>query len=225
MGPRAPTWPLAPARAARAAVTRAYASGMDAAPFARLRWRLRGAWLWPSFVVLTLADGAIVQALPYEGDSASFVFGWLVGMVVSLLAILLLAPPLGLLVRRLRPDMPRVVARNYAGALMVLAVSCALLAAGLAHRPAIAHDRRATAEAAARAEAYIGAHAPQAFMADLSRPAIYALQAARVYYVCVRSSAGAARQYCVVVNLGEPFGRGVRHAGSEPISLLSQGTG
>ncbi|MDE3131931.1 MAG: hypothetical protein KGL16_12335 [Acidobacteriota bacterium] len=198
---------------------------MDARPLVRLRWRLRGAWLWPSFVVLTLADGAIVAALPYTGDSASFVYGWLLGVILSLLAIVVLAPPLGAAVRRLRPDMPRVVARDYAGALIVAAVSCALLAAGLVHRQAVAHDHNAAYEAAARAESYIGAHAPRAFMGDISRPAIYPLQSPQLYYVCVAATSGAARHYCVVVDLSKPFGRSVRHAGAESIGLLSQGTG
>ncbi len=33
----------------------------------RLRWRRAGAWLWPSFIVLTLADAAIGHALPPAG--------------------------------------------------------------------------------------------------------------------------------------------------------------
>jgi hypothetical protein len=34
----------------------------------RLRWRLRGAWQWPAFVVLTVADAVIVARLPRESD-------------------------------------------------------------------------------------------------------------------------------------------------------------
>jgi hypothetical protein len=34
----------------------------------RLRWRLRGAWQWPVFVALTLADGIVLVVLPpYDG--------------------------------------------------------------------------------------------------------------------------------------------------------------
>ena len=43
----------------------------------RLRWRLRGAWLWPSFLVLSLADATIIHAMPPAGDSATWVGGWL----------------------------------------------------------------------------------------------------------------------------------------------------
>src|ERR1700729_4170180 len=101
---------------------------MDAAPLIRMRWRLRGAWLWPSYVVLTFADAAVIHDLPLSGDRASWVSGLLLGAVLNLLAIVLLANLLGRAVRRLRPDMPKVVARNYAGALITLAVTLALVA-------------------------------------------------------------------------------------------------
>ena len=34
----------------------------------RMRWRMRGAWLWPAFVVLTLAEGVLLEVLPISGD-------------------------------------------------------------------------------------------------------------------------------------------------------------
>ena len=37
----------------------------------RLRWRLRGAWQWPAFVVLTVARRAsLVARLPFQGEGA-----------------------------------------------------------------------------------------------------------------------------------------------------------
>jgi hypothetical protein len=198
---------------------------MDAArPLARLRWRLRGAWLWPAFVVLTLADAAIVHALPLTGDSASLVGSWLLGVVVSLLAIVALAPPLGFAVRRLRPDMPSLVARNYAGALLTLAVTIVLLAAGLAHRHVIKADLAALQDASARAEAYIGAHAPAEFQHDLRRLDTYEVQPPEVYRSCAANPTGT-RFYCVVVKRYLPFGKSVHDDGSEPNAVLSEGTG
>ena len=140
---------------------------MDAAPLTRMRWRLRGAWLWPSFVVLTLADATVIHSLPLSGDSESWISGLLLGAVLSLIAIVLLGNLLGRMVRRMRPDMPRVVARNYAGALITLAVTLALLAGGLVHQHVVASDTFALEDATAQAEAYIGAHAPPAFQHDL----------------------------------------------------------
>ena len=34
----------------------------------RLRWRLRGAWQWPAFIVLTLVDALLVARLPFQGE-------------------------------------------------------------------------------------------------------------------------------------------------------------
>lgn len=197
---------------------------MDSAPLVRLHWRLRGAWLWPSFVVLTLLDAAIITELPPLGDGASFVGGWLAGMVISLLAILALSVPLGYVIRRLANGMPRLVARNYAGALITLAVSCALLAVGLVHSQVVSADAAALADATARAQAYIGDHAPVAFQADLRSLNVYELQPPEIYRTCASAGDGA-RHYCVVVNRSKPFGTSVSYAGSEPNSLIEQGTG
>ena len=33
----------------------------------RLRWRMRGAWQWPTFLVLTVVDGVVLSELPFYG--------------------------------------------------------------------------------------------------------------------------------------------------------------
>ncbi len=197
---------------------------MEAAPLVRLRWRLKGAWLWPSFVLLTFVDAAVVHGLPFSGDSASLVPGWLFSVVGNLLAIIVLTPPVALVTRRVRPDMPRLIARNYAGALITVAVTATLLIAGLVHRQSVDSDRAALADAAARAEAYIGDHAPAEFQENLRSLDTYVVQARSVYRSCVSNGAGN-RHYCVVVNRAQPFGRSVHYAGSESNSLLLEGTG
>ena len=195
---------------------------MDATPLVRLRWRLRGAWLWPSFLVLSVADAVIIRSLPPSGSSESLVGGWLLGAILSLIGIVLLGGPLGALVRRFRRDMPRMVARNYAGALITLAVTIAFLAAGLVNQQAIASARRALQEAAARAQAYIGTHAPVAFQEHARVLYSDPVEAPVIYYFCAADATH--HYYCVIVNLREPFGRSVRYSGSEPNSVLSLGT-
>jgi hypothetical protein len=37
----------------------------------RLRWRLRGALLWPTFIVLTLVDAVMLGQLPISGDGGT----------------------------------------------------------------------------------------------------------------------------------------------------------
>ena len=73
-----------------------------------------------------------------------------------LVAVILLSGALGVVIRRWRSDMPRVVARDYAGTAVIVIVSAGLLAAGLAHRSAVNADRAALREAVARAQAWIG---------------------------------------------------------------------
>lgn len=197
---------------------------MDAAPLVRLRWRLSGAWLWPSFFVLTIADAVVVHDLPLSGDAGlSLVGAWLFAAVVNLLVIVLLGGLVGRLVRRLRPDMPRVVARNYAGALVTLMTSLALLAGGLIHHPTIVADNAALREAVARAVAYIGDRAPAVFQQNVAELVTVAFEPRVIYRSCVPNPAGD-RQYCVVVNLTKPFGRGVYYSGAESNATLGQGT-
>jgi hypothetical protein len=196
---------------------------MDAAPLVRMRWRLRGAWLWPSFVVLSVADAVIMHSLPPAGDSESLVGGWALGAVVSLLGIVLLGGALGVVVRRIRPDMPRIVARNYAGAVITLAVTLAFLTAGLINHQTITSDHAALRDAAARAEAYIGVHAPVQFQKNLHVLYSSTVQAPFIYYFCA-TDLGHSGYYCVVVNRKQPFGRSVHYSGSEPPRVLSAGT-
>jgi len=108
----------------------------------RLRWRRRGAWLWPAFVVTTLAEMALLHWLPVQGDSTRWISALLVAGCLNLIAVVVLGGPGAVLLRRRRPDMPKVVASDYAGRAALAVVAVALVAAGLAHRPVIV-DRRA----------------------------------------------------------------------------------
>src|SRR2546425_7144516 len=58
----------------------------------RLRWRLLGAWRWPLFVALTVADGFIAQALPPTGGSAQLVPSMIIASFSNLFLIGLVAP-------------------------------------------------------------------------------------------------------------------------------------
>jgi hypothetical protein len=117
----------------------------------RLRWRLRGAWQWPAFVVLTLADAVVLARLPFYDDGPGGLFpALLLAGFVNLFAVAVLAPAVGRLVRRRRRDLPRVVATDYAGAWLLAAIAALLVAGGLLHRPAVVaadDDERAVGKA------------------------------------------------------------------------------
>ena len=206
-----------------------YPAAMDLAPITRIRWRLRGAWLWPSFVVLLLADAAIASWRPALSDHGSLISGVLEGWIPSLAGVAILSPGLGWLVRQVRKDMPKVVARDYAGTAICVLVTCLLLAAGLIHHHVVVSDQNALEDASATAEAYIGDHAPQRFMPGLHSLSTYELQPPELYRVCAQAAPHASPAlgpgwYCVIVNLAKPFADSVRYDGSESNALLSQGT-
>jgi hypothetical protein len=127
----------------------------------RLRWRLRGAWQWPAFVVLTLVDGLVLALLPFYGDGpGGFMPGLLLAGFLNLFVIAVLAPAAGRLLRRRRPDLPRLVASDYAGAWLLAAICVLLVAGGVLHRPAVAaaeDDERAVARAV---HEYVLVHEP-----------------------------------------------------------------
>lgn len=197
---------------------------MDRGWLTRVRWRRRGAWLWPVFATLTVVDGLVGHLLPPSGDSMSIAAAAVAGLVANLIAVVLLARPLGALLRRVRRDLPGVVARNDAGALVVVAVSGVLLGAGIAHRSTLVADRHAMADAIVRAQAWIGDRAPVAFRRNVARVDTFAIQPGSIYRTCVPSADGR-RNYCVVVNTQLPFSRSVSFAGYEPNAVLAEGAG
>jgi hypothetical protein len=189
----------------------------------RMRWRRAGAWLWPAFVGLTIGDAAIGHALPPAGDTESLAAAGLLALVANLLAVLLLSRPIGAVLRKRRQDLPNVVARDYAGTLVVLLVTATLATAGLLHRSAIEASARAMQDAIARAQAWIGDRAPSEFRRNLQFVSLLAIQPGTIYRACVPNPAGT-KSYCVVVNRKLPFERSVTFSGYEPNSILGAGT-
>jgi hypothetical protein len=196
---------------------------MDNTSMLRLRWRLHGAWMWPTFIALTVADGLLIHSLPISGDRQSTIGGALLGAFLGLAGIVFVTPLLGLVLRRVRRDMPRVVARDYAGTTVVVAVTAALLGAGLVHHSTISADQHALQDAEARAVAYIGDRAPGQFRSNLGSADTYELQPPLLYRVCVANAADTTH-YCVVVDRSKRFSDSVRPAGSTSNQVLSQGT-
>jgi hypothetical protein len=195
---------------------------MDAVWLGRMRWRRRGAWLWPAFVAATVADAALGHVLPAAGDAESVMGAALVGLVLNLIAVILLSRPLSMLLRRHRKDLPMVVARDYAGTTIVLAITLALLTAGLVHHARVMSDRSALHDAVARAQAWIGDRAPAEFRRNVQYVSTFAIEPGRIYRECVPSALNA-RTYCVIVDEREPFASSVRFSGYEPNALFGEG--
>ena len=197
---------------------------MEGAWFARVRWRRRGAWLWPTFAALTLADGVIGHELPPTGDKQTFVAAALLGCGLNLVGVILLRWPLGSLIRRVRGDLPWAVAKDYAGTAVVTLVSVILLSWGLAHRSSVVANQNALHDAIVRAQAWIGDRAPSEFRGRLALISTLTIEAGRVYRSCVPSIDGR-RAYCVIVRPRLPLASSVRFAGYEPNAVFAEGMG
>jgi hypothetical protein len=189
----------------------------------RLRWRRAGAWLWPSFIAFTVVDAVIGHTLPPAGSTESLTAAGLLGLMLNLLGVLLLSRPIGWGLRRVRRDLPGVVARDYAGTLVVLALTATLVLVGIMHRPAMAASQRATHDAIARAQAWIGDRAPDEFRRNLQVVSLLAIQSGTIYRACV-PNVQKTKSYCVIVDRSKPLDQSVRFSGYEPNATLASGT-
>jgi hypothetical protein len=160
----------------------------------RLRWRMRGAWQWPAFAALTVVDALLVARLPFQGDGPDAIGAVLVAGFANLLVVAVLAPLAGLLVRRWwRPDLPRMIARDYAGTVLLGLVTIVLVTGGLIHRPGRLADEGDRAAALAAAQEYVRTQAPAFRNApDLAR------EETDLYRVCVYADKGL--PLCLYVN-------------------------
>jgi hypothetical protein len=126
----------------------------------RLRWRLRGAWQWPAFIALTAVDTVVITLLPFFGAGPDALGAFLLAVFINLVAVAVVAPIGGLLLVRRRPDLPRIVGRDYAGTAVLVIAAVGVLAAGIAHRSALAGERAAERAALAGVHSYVMSQAP-----------------------------------------------------------------
>jgi hypothetical protein len=152
----------------------------------RLRWRMRGAWQWPAFGVLTVVDALLIALLPFHGDGPDAAGALLLAGFFNLLVVAVAAPFTGMLVRRRRPDLPRLIARDYAGTALLALVTAGLLAGGLVHRGGLREEHADRAAALAATHGYVLASAPR-FRAGLAAPDVRRVETDS-YRVCVYGS-------------------------------------
>jgi hypothetical protein len=165
---------------------------------ARLRWRLSGAWQWPAFAVLVVADTLILARLPFAGGRSSL-WGSLIAAGLLNTIVVAVAPRVGAwAVRVRRPDLPREIAADRAGTFGMVALTAILLIGGIAHHGRLRADDRVEARAVSAARAFAADHAPARY-----RP-LHELDTWRmapdVFRTCWRGP-GANRNFCVVVRM------------------------
>ncbi|HVL95834.1 MAG TPA: hypothetical protein VM266_08235 [Solirubrobacteraceae bacterium] len=133
---------------------------MERARWTRLRWRLRGAWQWPTFAACTAGEAVLLDALPIWGNGpGGLVPALLLAGFMNLAVVALAAPLAGRLLRRRRPDLPRPIAVDYAGTALLGLLALALVTAGVANHSRVRREREARAQQATAVAHYVAAQA------------------------------------------------------------------
>ena len=132
----------------------------------RLRWRLRGALLWPAFFALLAVDAVALVLLPPYGDDGPGDLGGAVLLAgfANLLVVAVLAPLAARVLRRVRASwraLPSVIAVDRAGTGLLLGLTLTLLVAGILHRPAVADQAEDREAVAVAVHTYVNASAPE----------------------------------------------------------------
>ena len=157
--------------------------------------------MWPAYAALTIVDAALLHELPIATDGIAVVPAVLLAGFLNLLVVAVAAPLSGRLVRRRRPDLPRAVAADYAGAVLLALVTGALVLGGILHRPAVQRSQRDLRVQAAAARAFLIESAPAAVRARLRRADTIKL-ADRFYRTCVPERRPR-RAFCVFVRTAQ----------------------
>jgi hypothetical protein len=184
----------------------------------RLRWRFRGAALWPAFIVGTAIDAALLAELPpYDGAPDDLTPAFLVAGFANLFVVAVAAPIAGLVLRRRRRDLPRRIAADYAGAALVALLVAATAVAGVAHRPAVAAHRAAVGAAFMAVHDYVRASAPE-FSPGLGH--VDALQLSSTSYRACVPGPDPKRWLCLIVDTDQRPAGISRDESMEPNSAL-----
>jgi hypothetical protein len=167
----------------------------------RLRWRLSGAWQWPTFGVLTAVDAVILARLPFSGGRADLLGCLLAAGLLNLIVVAVASHVGGWLVRRRRPDLPREIAGDRAGTFGLVALCVALLAGGLAHRPALTANDDLVEMVLRESEAFAAHRAPADYLP--LRGADTVQQGPDLFRTCY-AGPDPRRDFCIFLRTDEP---------------------
>ena len=134
----------------------------------RLRWRLRGALMWPLASVLFVVDTVVIHELPFAGSGPDWFLSALLAGFFNLLVVAVAAPLGGRLLRRRRPDLPAVVAGDRAGSVLVVALTLVLAGIGAIHHARVRADQVAFAKGLRQVRAYVRSNAPVEYRRHLA---------------------------------------------------------
>ncbi|MFN2616505.1 MAG: hypothetical protein ABR581_05190 [Thermoleophilaceae bacterium] len=198
----------------------------------RLRWRLRGAWMWPTFVVMTLADGVILHLLPplrfgFSEVGLSLPAGILIATFGNLVLIGAIAPWLArrLVARRsaegeaqVPPQALREVMADRFGTALLGLGFLGVLASGLASIPLINGETDARNRAARALVTYVHARAPAEIRSNNDQGAVETTRLADGYFRSCIPFRDRRRWWCVFIDANKRPTSVIKDPSSQPNS-------
>ncbi len=186
----------------------------------RLRWRMRGATQWPAFALALVVVAVLLHTLPVAGDHGPALFPALLLSGFLCLVVVAVAGPLtAVWLRRRRPGLPKVVADDQAGTVLLVALVALVAGAGIAHRPAVRAAADAFGAQAAQARRYILAHAPAPYHANAGRLDTWK-QGDGLYRTCAPGP-DPRRAFCVIVDTDQRPPGVVRDPDQRPNAVVA----
>ena len=127
--------------------------------WSRLRWRLRGAWMWPAFVITTIADGVLLWQLPPFRTGVDLIPAILMATFGNLILVGAVAPWFARRLAKRQQPPPTAgeyeVLKDRFGTALLVAGVFGCLASGLAARPTVVSETEATERNAEAVRRYV----------------------------------------------------------------------
>ena len=191
---------------------------------ARLRWRLRGATMWPAFIVLTLLDGVLLHLLPPVRTGVDVIPGILLATFGNLILVGAVAPFLArrLQARRPGPPAPEQAAREVLvdrfGTALLAAGVLGIVAAGLATRPLVVSETADTTENARAVRDYVLAGGDPELKRNLETA--NTIRLGEGYFRTCVARDDRRRNFCLFVDTSRRPARLTRDSSAEPNSVF-----
>ena len=192
---------------------------------ARLRWRLRGATMWPAFVAVTLLDGLLLHLLPPIRTGVDLIPGILIATFANLVLIGAVAPFLAWRIGARRPGPPapeqaaHEVLVDRIGTGLLAAGVLGVLAAGLAARPVVVSETEETEQNARAVRNHVLSSGNEELVRNLDTA--NSIRLADGYFRTCIARDDRRRHYCLFVNTNESPTGITRDPSAEPNSAYN----